>query len=260
MTATALHVAFPGTSFLSQAEFDRHCAEQQSVLDARFAYEQQQASHDRGGTCAPCLRATRFATLPSPGPDAAPDWREGQTCGCPHRLGQRARAMLHHLGVCGALAPWGRVVTLGPSCPIAAHLAAACASTTHRPRLLPGRRVRMDAPDSTFTLAVAWDYLHRVPPLADALAAIAACLAPGGRFVFSIPFHYRAARTVSRLGHVPRRAGHLPADFRGEVHEIGWDILDRLADAGFRHSAAIGYWSDELGYLGSHNMLFSAAI
>jgi hypothetical protein len=42
------------------------------------------------------------------------------------------------------------------------------------------------------------------------------------------------------------------------VHQIGWDILDRLKQAGFSDAAAHTYWSHELGYLGPMNMIFSA--
>ena len=44
----------------------------------------------------------------------------------------------------------------------------------------------------------------------------------------------------------------------GEVHALGWDILDLLRDAGFSTARAHVYWSDELGYLGSGNMIFLA--
>jgi len=118
---------------------------------------------------------------------------------------------------------------------------------------------RLEAPDSGFTLAVSWDYLHHVPPLQAALGEIRRTLAPGGRFVFTLPFHYRASHTVSHLGHIPRRGGRLPAEFRGEIHDIGWDILAMLAAAGFTDSRAHHYWSDELGYLGAFNLVFSAS-
>ena len=118
---------------------------------------------------------------------------------------------------------------------------------------------RLEAPDGGFTLAVCWDYLQHVPPLQAALSEIRRTLAPGGRFVFSLPFHYRASHTVSHLGHIPRRGGRLPAEFRGEIHDIGWDILAMLTDAGFSDSRAHHYWSDELGYLGAFNLVFSAS-
>lgn len=261
MSEALLHVAFPSVSFLSQAEFELFCREQQAVLDARFVYEQGLAGDPQGvmrrdGTCAPCLRAVRFSRAAT---DTDPNWREGQVCDCPHRLGNQSRAMLHYLEAAGALAPWSRVLLFGPSCPIQDMLAIGRTAPVHLPRLLPGDSLRLDAPDHAFTLAVCWDYLHRVPALGDALCELQRTLAPGGRLAFTIPFHYRAALTISRLGHVPRRAGRLPAEFAGEIHEIGWDILTMLTEAGFRRAEVQSYWSRELGYLGPFNLLFSAS-
>lgn len=265
---TPQHVMFPAETFLSQTEFDLFCSARQSLLDARFAYEQSLPAAARPGTCAPCLQTASFApanlaentSAPEKNaPDTnAPDWREGQLCDCPHRLGQRARAVLHFLQSRAGLGPTTRLLLFGPAGPLHARLAEGLHTVTHQPRLLPAP-LRLDTASAAFTVVLSWDYLHRVPPLAEALAEIRRSLAPGGRFVFTVPFHYRAAGTRSRLAHVPRRAGRLPPEFRGEVHEIGWDILPMLDAAGFARSEAHGYWSDELGYLGAHNMLFSAS-
>lgn len=264
MNDMPLHVRFPCESFLSQGEFDLYCKEQQPALDARFAYEQSlaaAASPLREGTCAPCLRPAQFQA----GGRSAPNWRDEQECDCADRLSNRARAMLHWLESVAGLGAWSRLLLFGPPSPLDQRFAQGRPAPKRLPRLLlvkdplcPGR-YRLDAPDAAFTHAVSWDYLHRIPPLPAALAEVRRTLAPGGQFVFTIPFHYRAARTLSRLGHVPRRGGQLPAEFRGEIHDIGWDILDILAEAGFADARALTYWSEELGYLGPFNMLFAAS-
>jgi SAM-dependent methyltransferase len=264
MTDGALHVGFPGETFISQAEFESFCSAQQSRLDSRFAYEQTLASAGSGlirtGSCAPCLRVARYSTAAG----TATDWRDGQVCDCDDRLGNRARAMLHFLEASASLDPWSRVALLGPMSPLDTRLARGRPAPIRLPRLewdsahdaIAG--YRLPAADGDFSLAVSWDYLHHVPPLQTALAEICRVLQLGGRFVFSLPFHYRASHTISRLGHIPRRAGRLPAEFRGEIHEIGWDILAMLRQAGFSGSRAHHHWSDELGYLGAFNLLFSA--
>lgn len=254
------HVGFPGVDFISQTEFDAFCSAQQSQLDARFAYEQQltavAAPLHRDGSCAPCLRAAGFST----GGGAPADWRDGQVCDCDDRLGNRARAMLHFMEASAALDAWSRVLLLGPPSPLDARLARGRPQPVRLARLMQDDGAyRLEAPDGGFTLAVSWDYLHHVPPLPAALSEIRRTLAPGGRFVFTLPFHYRASHTISRLGHIPRRGGRLPAEFRGEIHDIGWDILTMLTAAGFTDSRAHHYWSDELGYLGAFNLVFSAS-
>jgi SAM-dependent methyltransferase len=261
------HVGFPGVDFISQTEFDAFCGGQQSQLDARFAYEQRLTAPGiplcRDGSCAPCLRAAQFATggdVPAAGGGAPADWRDGQVCDCDDRLGNRARAMLHFMEASGALDGWSRVLLLGPRSPLDARLGRGRPAPVRLQRLLQDDGgYRLEAPDGGFTLAVSWDYLHHVPPLQAALGEIRRTLAPGGRFVFTLPFHYRASHTVSHLGHIPRRGGRLPAEFRGEIHDIGWDILAMLTAAGFTDSRAHHYWSDELGYLGAFNLLFSAS-
>jgi SAM-dependent methyltransferase len=117
---------------------------------------------------------------------------------------------------------------------------------------------RLAAADAAFHLVVSSDYLHRVPPLEAALGEIRRVLVPGGQFVFTVPFRALAARTVPRLDGLPRMAGLLPGEAGGEVHELGWDILDLLRGAGFTDARAHLTWSDELGYLGPFNMIFSA--
>ena len=258
--SAALHVRFPGLSFISQTEFDGFCRDSQKLLDARFLYEQMLVAGGTGvrdGSCAPCLRAARYSSVHHD----TPGWRDGQLCDCEAPLSQRARAMLHFLEAEAGLDAWSRLLILGPATPLDARLAEGRPQPRHLRHLLSdeARGYRLDAADGAFTLALAWDYLHRIPPLSAALSELRRTLAPGGVFVFTLPFHYRESHTVSRLSHIPRRGGRLPAEFRGEIHEIGWDILERLREAGFADAQAHHYWSDELGYLGAFNLLFSAS-
>ena len=270
MPETRLHVRFPSVSFVSQAEFDEYLREAQPRLEARHAYEQNLASTEahilRDGTCAPCLRHARFTTRTAGGEALGdgrllPNWREQQVCDCEDRLNNRNRALLHFLAAEAGLRPWSRVLLFGPPGAADRRIGAAASSVVNLPRLgfaRGGQGYRLDAADAAVHLAVSADYLHRVPPLGPALAELCRVLAPGGCFVFTAPFRARAARTVARLEGLPRLSGRLPTEAGGEVHELGWDILDMLRAAGFGNARAHAYWSDELGYLGAGNLIFSA--
>lgn len=274
MSDTALHVRFPSASFVSFMEFEEYRQDAQARLDSRYLYERSLAiaagSMLRDGTCAPCLRRARF-TARTDGGEAledgllVPNWREEQSCDCEDHLNNRNRATLHFLQAVAGLRNWSRVLLFGPPAPADRRITALAASIARVPRLGLARAggggpqaYRLAVADAAFHVIVSSDYLHRVPPLEPALTELRRALVPGGQLVFTVPFRARAACSVTRFDGLPRVAGRLPTEAGREVHELGWDILDRLRAAGFADARAHTYWSDELGYLGSFNMIFSA--
>jgi SAM-dependent methyltransferase len=271
MTETRLYARFPAVSFLSQAEFTDYCREAQARLDTRYLYESSLATREdvltQPGTCAPCLRRTEFTTRTARWDRLAdgrrtPQWSDALECDCEDRLCNRDRAVLHFAEAVAGLRPWTRLLLFGPPAATDRRRASLGAAATTIPRLLPAEAAdawRLDAGDAAFHLIVAVEWLHRVPPLRAAFAEFRRVLAPGGSLVFTVPFRYRAAFTVSR-NDLPRHDGRLPAEYRDAVHEIGWDVLAMLRAAGFRHAAVHSYWSSELGHLGPFNMLLHAAL
>jgi SAM-dependent methyltransferase len=271
MIETRLHARFPAASFISQAEFGEYCRLAQPRLDMRYLHETSLTTHEdtvsQSGTCGPCLRRAVFATDTGgwerlPDGRRVPAWSDAQACDCEDALTGRFRALLHFALAEAALRPWTRLLLFGPASPLDRRLAALAGAATRIERLAPGptaATVRLAAEDGAFHLVVSSDTLHHVPPLRAAFAEFRRVLAPGGALVFTVPFRYRAARTLSR-GDLPHVAGRPPLEFRDPVHEIGWDVLDWLREAGFRHAAAHSYWSNELGYLGSFNMILHASV
>ena len=271
MTETRLYARFPAVSFISQADFAEYCRLSQRPLDTRFLHESSLTTHEdvvtQPGTCGPCLRRAVFSTDTTgwerqPDGRRLPAWSDAQHCDCEDRLTGHFRALVHFAQSEAMLRDWTRLLLFGPPAPADRRLASLAGTTTQARGLTPGptaRTVQIPAGDGAFHLAIAADILHRVPPLRAAFAELRRVLAPGGSLVFTVPFRYRAARTLTREG-LPLVAGRLPMEYREPIHEIGWDILEWLREAGFRHAAAHGYWSNELGYLGAFNMILHACV
>ena len=271
MTETRLHARFPATSFISQAEFAEYCREAQPRLDTRYLHETSLATREetlvRLGTCAPCLRRAVFTSHTGRWEQLAdrrriPEWSDALACDCEDQLTNRSRALVHFAQSVAGLRAWTRLLLFGPPAASDRRLTSLAGSVAAIPSLLPGKAMgsyRLDAEDAAFQLAVSVEALHRVPPLREAFAEFRRVLSPGGSLVFTVPFRYRAVRTLSR-DDLPRTDGRLPAAYRDAVHEIGWDVLDMLRASGFRHAAAHNYWSNELGYLGSFNIIIHAAL
>lgn len=269
MTETRLNARFPAVSFVSPTEFAEYCRIAQAKLDMRYLHETSLTTHEdtvkQLGTCGPCLRRTVFAT-DTRGWETLPDgrrlpaWSVAQACDCEDQLTGRDRALVHFAVAEAALRPWTKLLLFGPPSPADRRLTLLAGETTRIERLAAGATgdgVRIVAPDGAFHLAICCDTLHRVPPLRAAFAEFRRVLAPGGALVFTVPFRYRSAKTLSR-GDLQGVGGRQLVEFRDPVHEIGWDVLDWLREAGFRHAAVQSYWSNELGYLGAFNMLLHA--
>jgi len=253
----ALAPSFPAIRFTSRTEFLDYLKTHQPLLDARFTYEQSLATRDptliRPGTCAPCLRPTTY-TAAANGERlrdgrVVPNWRETDACACPDRLITRARATIHLVQASGLL-PWTRLLLFGAPGPADTRLTEMASETTDL------RNFAGASAESGFHFAIAQDFLQHVPALGPALAELCNRLLPGGRLIFTIPFHQAEAQ--STLIDLTPFGTKIPAELRSATHKLGWDLLDMLREAGFRDAAAYLYWSEELGYLGAMNFIFRA--
>jgi SAM-dependent methyltransferase len=262
-------VRFPAYTFRSANEFKRFQSANSDILDERYRREMALGSKESeivlDGSCGLCLRVTRYHSKTAGGeitPDGrkVPNWREQQLCGCEFDLNSRERAMLQFAAPRLGASDWYRVAAFGRNQAIIHYLAKMAPSLVVWPRLeralenvsLPHSKT------SSFHMVVSADYLHCVPSFDTALSEVVDALAPGGMFVFTLPFHHDSDTTRSEIGPFLRRDGQLPAASADPVHHVGWDLLDRLREAEFSDCAAHCYWSEELGYLGTYNMIFVA--
>jgi SAM-dependent methyltransferase len=249
-------------------DFNAYWSATRATLDQTFLHERTFATTEPlivlAGTCAPCMRPTRFTASTANGERledgaALPEWREGLTCGCPDRLNARLRATLHFLQTVTQISPWTRLLEFGPKSNLHSRLAGICRRFSWCPRLeVYHGAYRLPLASESIDVVLASDVIQVMPPLDAVISEVRRVLAPGGQFVATVPFRLFAETTVSKLDHLPLTDGLLPTVHGHEVHEFGWDILDRLRAARFRRALAYAYRSEELGYYGIANMVFAA--
>jgi hypothetical protein len=254
----ALGVAprFPAWRFRGQAEFLAFLKDHQESLDRRHLRQLSLATREKTlesqGTCAACRCPTGFCSAVngealSDG-RRMPNWREELQCGCARRLNNRQRAVLHLAQACGLMG-WMKTLLLN------APVDFALAYREHAPDCLTvGRfefkdgKAMLPVEAGTCHFALSQDELQDVVPLESALRELARVLMPGGRLIFTVPFHVNEAVSLCGAGE----------GLRAGAHKFGWDLLERLRKAGFSEAEALLYWSEELGYLGNMNFAFLA--
>ena len=124
--------------------------------------------------------------------------------------------------------------------------------------------------DGSLDAILSFDVFEHVPDPDKAFRECFRVLAPGGCLLFTVPFLSleQASRQRARLNADKQIEHILPPQYHGDpvqpdkgvlcFEEFGWDVLDRLAAAGFADASALIYESAEYGYLGGPQILLRA--
>jgi hypothetical protein len=259
-------VTFPSATFGSGDDFKRFRSENQNLFDERYRREQSLGTHGaaviREGICAPCVRVTQFSSSTQDGEltgdgRKVPHWRKAQVCGCSFGLMSHERALIHSALPHFGKPSWFQAGILDQATRVAAYVSQFLPGLGQWTRFNrgAGRALSLPISDASQHMVLAVDMLVHVIPLSEALSAIANALSPGGVFIFSTPFDVEASQTVSFLAN---ENGTDQIFSTRSVHRLGWDLIPLLSDCGFSSAVGQCFWSEELGYLGTYNMVFIA--
>jgi MoaA/NifB/PqqE/SkfB family radical SAM enzyme len=120
-----------------------------------------------------------------------------------------------------------------------------------------------------FDYILSFDVLEHIPNYRKALGECCRCLRPGGILFFTVPFVKTSKKNIvrARVSDTGEVIHVLPPEYHGDpmrsdgclaFYQFGWEILDELKIMGFQGVKALLYWSQEFGYLGGEQVLFSA--
>lgn len=260
----------------SHAEMEANAEQWSWEWSAENAFESQLLTLEEkriSGFCAACRCPQKFDFE---GMDAAdPNWRESLRCdGC--GLINRWRLVIHFLHLLGR--PDGAVYITERTTPLFERLAAEMheliGSEYFSPETAPGGSfdwngqslrhedvTRLSFADGELAAVLSFDVLEHVPDYLGAVREIGRVLKPGGLLLLSVPFNFRVQKTVVRaeVGPDGEITHHLPAAYHGDplsadgvlcYQDFGWDLLDRLSEAGIGELQLVTCWSPAYGYLG----------
>lgn len=277
-------------SFTSLDEYQEWQSRSHELLSDRRSHELTQApsGHDFrfSGWCFVCSAPTEFQTTWDyafkQNGVLTPNWREQILCpGC--GLNGRMRATVHLLEtelqveldsnsyITEQTSPLYRaLVDRHPGIVGSEFLRDGTpAGEVNRSGLRHEDLTRLSFAEESFDLIVSLDVLEHVPSYEQALAEAYRVLRPGGTFFFTAPFQPDSASNLVRarlrrdgtVEHLqPPEYHHDPLEERGVLsfYLFGWELLQKVRDAGFADVTALVCHSVEYGYWGPYHVYFRA--
>jgi len=242
------------------------------------------------GYCYVCDKESRFLVdflYANPderiGSTALPNWRERLVCpDC--QLNNRVRASIHFLETHLGMHPDSEAYMTEQTTPLFTFLDNKYPHITGSEYLgeqLPfgetndetGIRnesiTKLTFADEEFDFILSFDVFEHVPDYISAFSECLRCLKPDGVLLFTVPFVCNNESSLLRA--IINGDGELQHLFEPEYHgdpvnqegclvfhHFGWEMLDKIRIAGFKAAKAHFFWSQELGYLGGDQILFTA--
>lgn len=283
----------PVSTFTSSAQYRSAQVFDAGVLAARAALErsllpQGEQTFKVPGTCALCGAETEFQVSFMFAPDREadgvrlPNWREHLDCEhC--KLVNRVRASLHFFQQRFRPRPTDSIYLTEAVTRTFNWLSDRFEHVTGSeylgPDHAPGALVngvrnedlqRLSFPSGSFEYILSFDVLEHVPDADGAFRELYRCLKPGGSVLFTAPFSVSAEENIVRaVMRSDSTIEHLlPPEYHGNpvdpdhgslaFRAFGWEMLDTLRCVGFERAEAHIYWSRLLGYLGPHQLVFTA--
>ncbi len=124
-------------------------------------------------------------------------------------------------------------------------------------------------PAASFDAILCFEVLEHVPDYLAALRQCFRCLKTPGLLIFTTPFILASEENVTRarqendgsVEHVLAPEYHSDPFGKRQIlcfYHFGWQLLEEMAEIGFRDVHALLYWSRHFGYLGQESVVFFA--
>lgn len=239
------------------------------------------------GICSMCRIRTRFAVdytyalQYQPGAPLVPNWRESNACSC--GFPTRIRGAMHALQTLVAPAPDASIYVTEQVTALYKWLRLRWPETVgsefFSPAYTPGQLYEgvrhedlchLTFQDAQFDVVLSFDVLEHVADLDAALRECYRVLRPGGTLLFTAPTQYDHGRMVDLVNvrqdgtveylRTPEFHGNPVNADEGSLcfRYFGFDVLNKLREAGFETANAVVYWSRHYALLGRNQNLFLA--
>lgn len=212
-----------------------------------------------------------------------PNWRERVVCtGCD--LNNRARASIHFFEQFLQPSLNSSIFISEQATPLYAYLARKYpgligseyfgdripyGETDQRTGFRNESATQLSFANASLDFNLSFDVFEHIPNYLVAFEECLRVLKPGGSLLFTVPFDKGSYKNLvrARVGGEGRIEHLCEPEYHGDpinaqgclcFYTFGWQILDELKRVGFSSAVGHFYWSDQLGYLGQEQFVFTA--